>query len=296
MSWKQYERYITEHFRVLYPGATIHHDQKKLGIFSKQNRQIDLLITSEIAGFKTEIVIDCKYFSERVDVKEVDSFIGFLADVRASKGVLITNIGYSEAALNRAKHDGRDIEVRILDFEDLKSFNGFAGAIVHRGPCGVILPCPTNWVLHPQPALPTFLCIFSRPGRTWQQALHDREYMYVDFSIKTIFPTIQGLLSFQESETKKGHQNAAFEYDFSPKTPYATKFGRQVILRRIKYQNQPIPEWTAFVEFEDFFCFTVLSTPEKSYLRDAKKHGFVCRTMIPLLVIDSRKRIDDPPN
>ena len=39
--WKDYEIFITNHFRKLYPNALISYDVKKTGIISKTTRQID---------------------------------------------------------------------------------------------------------------------------------------------------------------------------------------------------------------------------------------------------------------
>lgn len=125
MSWKDYEIYIHKHFKRLFPDAKISHNVSRTGIISKTKRQIDILVEGEIAGFDISIIIDCKYFSRKVDVKHVESFISFLKDLKASKGILITNKGYSKAAFNRATYDTQDIELRIIDFKDLDSFQGF---------------------------------------------------------------------------------------------------------------------------------------------------------------------------
>jgi len=50
-------------------------------------RQIDILVEGEIAGFDISIIIDCKYFSRKVDVKHVESFI------KINPTLLITRAG-----------------------------------------------------------------------------------------------------------------------------------------------------------------------------------------------------------
>ena len=132
MNWREYEIYIARHLKRAFPSAHIEHDVRVPGIISKTNRQIDILIRQVVAGFEVRIVVDCKFFSSKIDVKEVDSFVGFLSDVRASKGILITNAGYTDAACNRATFDTRDIELRILNFKDLEKISIVRGDSVLR--------------------------------------------------------------------------------------------------------------------------------------------------------------------
>jgi len=114
MNWKDYEIYITKHFQSLFPETSIKHDIRREGLMSKTKRQIDILIEGKIAGFDLKVIVDCKYFNKKVDVKAVESFLSFLQDLKASKGILITNNGYTDAAYNRATYDSQDIELRIM--------------------------------------------------------------------------------------------------------------------------------------------------------------------------------------
>ena len=94
MNWRDYETYITRHFQRLFPEATIEHDVRRKGLISRTQRQIDLLISSELAGFRLEVIVDCKYFGRKVDVTVVEKFLSFLRDLKANKGVIVTNSGY----------------------------------------------------------------------------------------------------------------------------------------------------------------------------------------------------------
>ena len=102
MDWRQYENEIFEAFKTAYPNAKISFNQKIIGRYSKIERQIDVLIEGRIAGKKIRLVIDGKYYSENIDVKEVDSFISMVEDIDAVQGILVTSKGYSEGAINRA--------------------------------------------------------------------------------------------------------------------------------------------------------------------------------------------------
>ena len=146
MDWKKYETEIFENFKEAYPNTKISYNQEIVGRYSKVKRQIDVLIEGRIAGKKLRIVLDGKYYSKKIDVKQVDSFISMVEDIDAAQGILITSKGYSKAAINRAYYGPTDIELDILNFDELKQFQGFGG-IVHSGWHGATFPAPFGWVL-----------------------------------------------------------------------------------------------------------------------------------------------------
>lgn len=66
-------------------------------------------------------VVECKYFNKKIDVKVVEGFIGFMEDVGTNVGIIITNKGYSQAALNRA--EVRKIHLDIVEISKLSSYH-----------------------------------------------------------------------------------------------------------------------------------------------------------------------------
>ncbi len=146
MDWRDYEIYIERRFKRAFPEATIRHDVRLPGMMSKTSRQVDILIEQSMAGYDLSIVVDCKCFSRRIDVGQVEQFISFLADLGVSKGVMITNSGYSDAAYNRATYDSRDIDLRIINFEDLEDLQGFL-AIPYAGLHCAVVSAPNGWVV-----------------------------------------------------------------------------------------------------------------------------------------------------
>lgn len=116
--WKQYEHQIFQEFSEKYPGLTIEFDKKIQGRFSKVPRQIDILITGVMAGTEIRGAFDCKMFSKNVDVKTIDSTIGFIDDINATFGGVVTTVGFSQAAKNRAK--ASQITLRVIEFESPK--------------------------------------------------------------------------------------------------------------------------------------------------------------------------------
>jgi len=121
--WEKYEVQIFDKLRAEFPGGEILKNQKIRGTFSKRSRQIDILVKGKLIGKEIFGVIDCKKFSKKINVKTIESFIGFLEDVGANLGVMITNIGYTKSAKNRiTNYTIRDIRLDIVEFGKFEEY------------------------------------------------------------------------------------------------------------------------------------------------------------------------------
>ncbi len=211
MSWKEYEIYITRHFQRLFPETSIQHNVKREGLLSKTKRQIDILIEGKVAGFDLTIIVDCKYFNKKVDVKEVESFLSFLQDLKASKGILITNNGYTEAAYNRATYDTQDIELRIINFDDLEAFQGFIAIPYSKSECAIV-SSPPGWVVDAAPKGP-YVASFYPAGLSQEEAFRTSGFIYFAFSHKDKnWPDLPDLLNKQNEGAKRHYNNPKIEY------------------------------------------------------------------------------------
>jgi hypothetical protein len=66
------------------------------------------------------MVVDCKHWTGKVDVGEVDAFVGFLLDVGAPLGLLVTTSEWTPAARSRAREQGaHDIDLDVVPFDEL---------------------------------------------------------------------------------------------------------------------------------------------------------------------------------
>lgn len=84
-----------------------------------RKRQIDVLIRLPLADMGEELmVVDCKRYGSKVDVKGVEAFVGLIEDVGAAMGLLVTTEGYTRGALARAA-SVRGIRVEVIRVEDL---------------------------------------------------------------------------------------------------------------------------------------------------------------------------------
>jgi hypothetical protein len=116
--WRAYEHQIYVLLKEKAADATVTFDkdgrQKLPGYLSKVDRQIDVMVRGKFPPLDSELtlIVDCKCFSKRVNVGDVDKFIGMLLDVRQPMGLLITNVGFTQAAHNRATaHPGVGLEL-----------------------------------------------------------------------------------------------------------------------------------------------------------------------------------------
>ena len=120
--WEIYEQQIFDKLHELFPNSNIQKNQKVIGRYSERSRQIDILVKSSSIGREVLIIIDCKKFSKKINIKTVESFIGFSEDVGAHIGIMITNVGYSKSAEKRAKNHHKDIQLDVVKFIDLEEY------------------------------------------------------------------------------------------------------------------------------------------------------------------------------
>ncbi|RQO32637.1 hypothetical protein DBR32_03325 [Taibaiella sp. KBW10] len=119
--WKDYENKLFNFLKETYPECEIEYDDSIFGLYSKTERQIDFAIRGNLAGKRILGVVDSKYYSRNIDVKDVESFIGMIQDVNANFGFMITNNGYSKAAKNRVKYSNLKLDIlRVNELNELE--------------------------------------------------------------------------------------------------------------------------------------------------------------------------------
>ena len=129
MDWRQYEKEIENQFKETYPSARITPNAKLAGKFSKVERQIDLLIEEQALDFAFRIIVDAKHRGRKIDVGDVEAFLGMMQDVEAHTGMMVALEGYTPAAINRAYYDNLDVVLDVLSLDELKAFQGHRNSI-----------------------------------------------------------------------------------------------------------------------------------------------------------------------
>ncbi len=102
INWLRYEREIHHELVSKYPEADVAHNVRLPGSRSGTSRQIDILVEETLQETRIRTAIDAKYHARRIDVKEVESFIGLPHDVGVDRGIMM-----SAHAAGRLQHPGR---------------------------------------------------------------------------------------------------------------------------------------------------------------------------------------------
>ncbi len=281
MDWQQYEREIEKQFRETYPSARITSDARLIGKFSKVERQIDLLIEEQASDFSFRIVVDAKHRGRKIDVTDVESFLGLVRDVEAHTGMMIALEGYTSAAINRAYNDDLDVILDVLNLDELKELQGLA-AIPHAGENGVCIAAPLGWVIDATKRPNTVAWLYQR-GLTFDEASKNKEFMYINFWDKKVgeVNTLDALLKYQEGYLLEGEPDAEVQLLEGVRNQ---KFGAKTLIRRFKKKTYPTPEYTGFVDLEDFIFMCVLFSPEQLERKNLRKLRFVLREAFPMKV------------
>lgn len=127
-AWKTYERQIADRIRSrAAPDAAVTFDmdgqQTLRGRFSRIDRQIDVIVCGRFAGLDgtLRMIVDCKCWGRKVDVPAVEAFGGLVDDVGAPLGLLVTTLGYSDAAKRRAE-GFRTVQLDVVPFDELAAW------------------------------------------------------------------------------------------------------------------------------------------------------------------------------
>lgn len=134
---RYYESGVARFFAENYPDADIYYNAKIMGVHSKKYRQVDILMV--VGGER--VAIECKFYSRKIDLKTVDSFVGFLQDVEIERGIIVTNLGATSSCFRRIANGDIDIDIVLQSELDQFSLGGIIAwqdelAMVFRNPYG----------------------------------------------------------------------------------------------------------------------------------------------------------------
>jgi len=120
--WEVYERMVA---RLIadQSGADlcVTPNARVMGKISGTARQIDVLIDARHDTDNTRrLIVDAKHRRRKVDVKDVEGFLGLVNDVGATHGYLVTSSGFTKAAEKRAQ---MTVSIRIMPVDRLENFD-----------------------------------------------------------------------------------------------------------------------------------------------------------------------------
>lgn len=277
ISWKDYENAVFEECERVFHSqeAKIIRDTCLIGRFSGVKRQIDVLIRFyENGKITSTCLVECKHYSKKINVKIVDSFIGCLEDVGADKGVLVSENGFTKAAINRAYKGKDNIEVDILSLVELQQFQGY-GAIVYSGENALSIAPPFGWIIDGKRRI-VAPAVFYRRGISFEAARRiEKEWMYLQFwTKKTENDSMENVIEFQNSQLKEKDECAEIRlYELDGLT-----------IREAYLPSYSNAEITVFREFDRFIAFLILFCPDCYIQKDTMKAVSMLNKAIPLIV------------
>lgn len=116
MDWKEFERLVFKELLKQFPDEMVTRNVKVVGKYSGVPRQIDFLIGNLDEGIENCGVFDAKKYSKKINVKTIDSLIGFLLDIGAGYGGVYSSKGFSKGAKARAANAG--VDFRVIESDD----------------------------------------------------------------------------------------------------------------------------------------------------------------------------------
>jgi len=274
-SWKAYEQQVFQLFREHYPNANVQTNAHVKGRYSKRKRQIDVLITEETPAGTLKTVIDSKFFKRKVDVKSVDAFAGFVDDVGAQRGMLVTSRGYTQSALRRAFYGPSDLELDILDFAELQQFQGFT-AIPYKGRNAFLVTAPLGWIVDATRTEGRLANMYRR-GLNVEAAIEKKEFLYINFWDRRADPLTAEQLDEQQVAWMK--LGSLVSVSHRPTIQRADAVTR---LRIADVKKYGCLEVTGFLEFRDVIFFAVLLTPQETQRSNIRRVESVMRQALPI--------------
>jgi hypothetical protein len=120
--WEVYERMIA---RMIADQASTHlcvtPNAQIRGNISRIDRQIDVLVdVRHDTDNSRRLIVDAKRRKRKIDVQDVESFLGLMQDVNATHGYLVSASGHTPAAEERAQ---RSVSMRIVPVDRLENFD-----------------------------------------------------------------------------------------------------------------------------------------------------------------------------
>jgi hypothetical protein len=264
VNWQDYEKFVYNNVSENYPDAKLEYNSSLIGKYSKNMRQCDIIIREQVKGVEYVTLVDAKYYNKKIDVKAVESFISMAKDVNADKGVLVTPIGYSKSAYNRAEYDDSTILLDILTLDELKKYQGYC-AIPYAGEFGMFLGSAFGWIIDATQRYGMIATSY-RVGLDFDQALNEKEFVYFQFWDKKKEPL--SALKLFENQVELISESSGILYSKIEKIKSNSK---NLILRKTIAEKYLAVEYACAIEYDDYIFYGVLISPENRETVNKKK-------------------------
>lgn len=105
-NWQKYERAMFNQLYYIYrpPKFVVKPDAREIiGLLSQGKRQIDVAVFEQADIIRPLLAVECKHYKRKLNVKDVEAFVGMRDDIGAKNAMLVCPAGFSKGASLRAK-------------------------------------------------------------------------------------------------------------------------------------------------------------------------------------------------
>ena len=122
---KEFERIVYDFVRMLsakYPSTRVEQNIfLPSQLVDSKKRQIDVLITSEIAGSRVLTIVECRDYKSKASLPLIDGLQSKMNEVGAQKAIMVTRRGFTGGAIRKAKRIGMTLSTLADAGEKLKN-------------------------------------------------------------------------------------------------------------------------------------------------------------------------------
>lgn len=115
MTWQEYQDAVALLYEQAQGFGHVSRNVLVPDTVTGQKRQIDVLIEIEAKGHSMKLMVDAKFHSVPIDVREVEAALALADAVGANKAVIIAASGWTAPAKTKAERAGCDL--RLLSVE-----------------------------------------------------------------------------------------------------------------------------------------------------------------------------------
>jgi hypothetical protein len=105
-NWQRYERAMFNELYYIYrpPRFMVKPDARDIvGLLSQETRQIDVAVFEQGDMERPFLAVECKHHKRRLNIKDVEAFVGMRDDIGAKNAMLVCPVGFSRGASIRAE-------------------------------------------------------------------------------------------------------------------------------------------------------------------------------------------------
>lgn len=115
MTWQEYQEAVAVLYEQVDDFWNVSRNVMVPDKITGHPRQIDVLIEIEAKGHSLKLVVDAKFHSSPLDVRDIESVLALAEAVGANKAIIVAANGWTEPAKRKADYLGCDLEMLSIE-------------------------------------------------------------------------------------------------------------------------------------------------------------------------------------